>query len=160
MLVGAACIVRGLKGLFRSDAQNATDQMVALAAVSAFVLGDFLTAFYPLILDIGRLFEERSTLGAQAAKDDFIRLQTFQATIIKQGIRSLVNVEELKVGDIVLVRPGEQIPTDGRIVSGRSSIDQAAMTGESQPEAKGLGEQVYSGTKNISGSLEIEVTSL
>ncbi|QIA26603.1 cadmium-translocating P-type ATPase [Thermaerobacter sp. PB12/4term] len=74
------------------------------------------------------------------------------------GTEEEVPVEDLRVGDVIAVRPGERIPIDGRVRAGRSTVDQAAITGESVPVAKGPGDEVFAGTMNQLGGLEVEVT--
>ncbi len=81
------------------------------------------------------------------------------ARVLRNGTEVLIPAEELSIGDIFLVRPGESIPTDGVIRKGESSIDEAAVTGESIPVEKGVGESVFAGTINQEGALEIEVTT-
>ena len=69
-------------------------------------------------------------------------------------------VDELVIGDVVLVKPGERLPVDGAVIGGNSSIDQSAITGESMPVSKRVGDQVFAGTINGGGALEVEVTKL
>ena len=86
--------------------------------------------------------------------------QPEEATLLVNGTQKKVHVSKLKVGDMILVKPGERIPVDGNIVKGGSTIDESAITGESIPINKKVEDEVYAGTVNITGSITIEVTKL
>ena len=81
-----------------------------------------------------------------------------EATVIRDGVEHVLRIEEVLVGDRVLIRPGDRVPVDGTVVSGASDIDQATITGESQPVSKTSGDTVFAGTMNGVGVLEVEVT--
>jgi Cd2+/Zn2+-exporting ATPase len=89
-----------------------------------------------------------------------MNLSPKEALTRREGAMVVVPVEDLKLGDVVVVRPGERIPTDGMVIEGQSSVDQSSITGESMPVSKQPGEDVLGGTINQSGSLDIEVTKL
>ena len=87
-------------------------------------------------------------------------LYTAKATLIKDGKEISVDVSQLKIGDIIRVRPGENFPVDGEIIEGQSAVNQASITGESLPVDKGVGDEVYAGTQNLSGGIEVRVTKI
>ena len=89
-----------------------------------------------------------------------MQLQPKTATIVRDGVESSVPLESIQRGDVILVRPGERIPTDGEVVSGRSSVDESMLTGESLPIEKTAGERVMGGTLNQHGSLQYRATAL
>jgi heavy metal translocating P-type ATPase len=155
-IVAVPVLWRGVKGLASRDPKSFTDQLVSLAVLAAAVSGDFVTAtLVPLVLEIGRLFEERSALGARAAIAGVRKLRASQATRLDG---SLVDPADLQAGDVVIVRPGEVIPADGTVHSGSSAVDQAPITGESRTEDVGSGDNVFAGTINLQGLLQVQVT--
>ena len=162
LTVGIPVLVRGLPALVSLRPRHTTDQLVSLAVLAAWAQGAFVTAtLVPLILDIGRLFEERSSLGAQAAIAALQRLEAREATRVdSDGGEVAVPLEQLGLGERVRVRPGQVIPVDGRVVTGHGAVDQAPITGESRPEDVEPGAEVFAGTLNVSGLLDIEVTGL
>lgn len=166
LVVGVPVLARGARGLITpSDgspaaARSHTDQLVALAVVAAMAIGDFFTAaLVPLVLDLGRLFEERSALGAQAAVEGIRRLRAHTATLLgPDGQESQVDPATVPRGARVRVRPGQVVPVDGTVVAGRANVDQSAVTGESTWERVTPGSEVFAGTVDLDGLLEVEVT--
>ncbi len=120
---------------------------------------DTVVNFLFVIL-VGRYLEAISKRQAVASTQRLLDLQPRVATVIRDGEESVVPIRSVVAGDRVVVRPGERVPADGVIVSGASSIDEAMLTGESEPVARTIGEAVCAGTINGNGSLQIEVTSL
>jgi P-type Cu2+ transporter len=110
------------------------------------------------IMLLGHWIEMRSIERAEGALDELARLLPDQATRLTDGGEEEVPVDQLEPGDRVLVRPGEGIPVDGRVVKGSSRVDEAVLTGESRPVRKEEGDEVAAGTVNTDGALRIEVT--
>lgn len=160
-IVGIAVVFRGLRGFLQPSSSAYSDQLVAIAVIAAAVSGDFVTAtIVPLVLDVGRIFEERSTLGSQAAIEHILSLQAQTAIRLKDGNEEECAVGVLEINDIILLRPGESIPADGLVVSGRSMVDSSSITGESQPQAVNVGDSVYGGTINLRGVLKVQIQQL
>jgi Cd2+/Zn2+-exporting ATPase/Cu+-exporting ATPase len=156
-VVGVPILVSGVRGIVTGDTRRATDQLVAIAVLAAAASGDFVTAtLIPLFLEVGRLFEERSSLGARAAIDGIRALAARQAVRWRNGSEERVDPAALTVGDEILVRPGERIPVDGTVLSGRAAVDQSAVTGESRQEDAGPGSRVFAGTVALDGLLRIQ----
>ncbi len=107
---------------------------------------------------LGKWLEIRSKKKTTTEIDKLIALSPQEARIIRDGVALVVTTEQLQVGDIVEIRPGERIPADGVIIKGKSFIDESMLTGESNPVAKIVGNNVYSGTLNKNGYLEFRVT--
>lgn len=161
LTVGLPVLARGLPALVSLRPRHTTDQLVSLAVLAACAQGAFVTAtLVPLVLDLGRLFEERTSLGAQAAIAGLRRLEAREAVRVTDGVEARVAVAALAVGDTIRVRPGQVIPVDGTVRSGHGAVDQAPITGESRPEDVGPDRPVFSGTLNVSGLLDVEVTGL
>jgi len=137
------------------------ETLMVLAAVGAAFLGAwFEGAFLLFLFSLGHALEHRAMERARRAIESLGKLRPETARVKRNGAVSEIPVGEVKRGDIVIVRPGDRVPLDGRVVSGNSSLDQATITGESVPVAKGPGDAVFAGTINTEAALEIEVTKL
>ena len=136
------------------------DELVALAIIAAFAMGKYtaagIVAFFMLLSE---LIESRTALGARASIEDLIKLTPTKATLIdNKGSETEVKVSSLKPGDYIRVRPGDNISADGEVIKGLSSVNEATITGESLPVDKVPGMQVFAGTNNLTGVLDITVT--
>ena len=109
---------------------------------------------------LGRYFEARAKGRASQAIARLVELGAKEARVIRNGQELMVNTSSLLLGDHLVVRPGEKIPSDGRIVAGESSVDESMLTGESVPVDHKIGDQVFGATVNQQGRLEIEVTQV
>ncbi|HWZ49990.1 MAG TPA: heavy metal translocating P-type ATPase [Granulicella sp.] len=109
---------------------------------------------------VGNTLESRAKGQTATALRKLVQLQPKTATILRNGVESKVPLEAIQEGDLILVRPGERIPTDGDVVSGKSSVDESMLTGESLPIEKTAGERVMGGTLNQHGSLQYHATAL
>lgn len=120
---------------------------------------DTATTIIALIL-MGRLLEARAKWKASDAIKKLMQLQPKTARVARNGIDADVAIEDVVLGDIVLVRPGEKIPVDGRITGGSTTIDESMVTGESLPVEKNKGDRVVGGTINKNGSIEFRATAV
>lgn len=162
LIVAFPVFTMAFLGIFSrdGDAHAMTEQLVALATLAAMMTGQFVIAtLIPIIMNLGHFLEERSILGAQAAIEGLKTLQARNATqILPSGEEKEVVPTDLKVGDVILTRPGDIIAADGEILEGISTIDQSSITGESLPEDVTTGANVFAGTVNMTGVLRIRVT--
>jgi Cd2+/Zn2+-exporting ATPase len=158
ILLGLPIVIQAMKHLLKG--QMHMDELVALAIVAAIAGGNYKSAgVVAFFLLLANLIETRTALGAKASIESLIRLAPTKAhRLSSSGTEELVEPRELKAGDLIRIRPGDNIPADGEIVSGQSSINQANVTGESVPVDKSAGDEVFSGTANISGSMDVRVT--
>ncbi|HEX3471701.1 MAG TPA: heavy metal translocating P-type ATPase [Silvibacterium sp.] len=108
----------------------------------------------------GNSLESRAKGQTASALRKLVQLQPKTATVLRDGIERDLPVESIQEGDVILVRPGERIPTDGKVVSGKSSVDESMLTGESLPVEKTAQDRVMGGTLNQRGSLRYRATSL
>lgn len=136
------------------------DEIVALALVAALASSDFkaagLVAFFLLLAN---LIETRTALGARASIEALVHLTPTKAhRLTDEGREEMVDPRVLAPGDVVRVRPGDNIPADGEIVTGQTSINQANITGESLPVDKAPGDEVFGGTSNVGGAIDVKVT--
>ena len=162
VLVGAPIFIKGARALFYSRRVN-IDLLMTLAAIGALFIGAAGEGAAVVVLfTLGEGLERYSATRARDSLRSLLSLQPQTATLLEQhddhAHTRQVPATTLAPGHLILVRPGERIAADGIVKSGRSSVDQAAVTGESSPVVKTVGDAVLSGTVNSEGALEIEVT--
>ncbi len=126
---------------------------------SVFAAGGYQTAgVVAFFMLLGEIIESRTADGARASIESLIKLTPTKARRLRGQNEEEVATHELKVGDVVRVRPGDNVPADGEIISGQGSLNQANITGESLPVDKKTGDEVFAGTINLTGVLEIKVS--
>ncbi len=145
-----SCMIQG---------HNHMDELVALAIIAAFAIGKYqeagAVAFFMLLAE---LVETRTALGARASIESLIRITPTRANrILDNSQEEEVEASQLATGDKVRVRPGDNIPADGKVIKGQSTVNQATITGESLPVDKTIGDTVFAGTSNLTGVMDIEV---
>ena len=154
VMLAAPIVIGGLQEMRRGRMHMSV--LVAMAVVAAFALGDFkeagIVAFFMLLAS---LIEQQTAAGARESVEKLMTLTPPTAELVSG---QTVRVSQLKRGDRVRVRPGDRIPADGRIVLNQTTIDEATITGESVPADKAEGDDVFAGTTNLTGSVEVEVT--
>jgi Cd2+/Zn2+-exporting ATPase len=161
VLVGSAALIRGVRGMLQGRVDQSTDQLVSIAVLAAAASGDFVTAVsLPLLLDVVRIFEERTVLGAKEAIQSLLELSTPPLIRIIDGAEHPCTAEELSVGDVLLIRPGMRVGADAEVVEGWSLVDTSTVTGETQAQTVQVGTKVYAGTQNISAEIRVRVDAL
>lgn len=137
------------------------DLLVSIAIIASIIIGEvFAAGEIATIMAIGGFLEEYTVAKTQGRIEELVKMTPQIATIIKNGVEEKISVENVQVGDILKVLPGESIPTDGIIIKGETSIDQATLTGESIPVDKKEHDEVYSGTINLYGSFTMKTTKI
>ena len=135
--------------------------LICIAMFAAIAIGDlFAAGEVVFIMAIGALLEEATTNRAKKGLKKLISLAPTEGRRLKDGKEEMIPAEEIRQGDILRIFPGETIPVDGTIISGETSVDQSVMTGESLPVDKGVGEEVFCGTINRFGSIDISATKV
>lgn len=130
--------------------------LITIAMFAAIMIGDlFASGEVVFIMAIGAILEDRTTERAKKGLKKLIALAPTQGRRINDGREEMIPADQIRLGDILRVLPGETVPADGRIIRGETSIDQSIMTGESLPVDKGIGEEVYCGTINRFGVIDI-----
>ena len=174
---GRDFFLHGFKNLVRKS--PTMDSLIAIGATAAVLYGIYATfrivtvdpeAYMDLYYEtagtiitlilFGKLLEAKTKGQTSSAIKKLIGLQPKKAKIIENGAEKEVLIENLKVGDIVIVKPGEKIAVDGRIVEGATSIDESMLTGESLPVSKKVGDKVVGGSINKNGSIRFEATEI
>lgn len=135
------------------------NELVGIAVLAAFAWGDYKTAgLVAFFMLLGEIIETRTAAGARASIESLIKLTPTKARRISGTKEEEVAAQELVVGDIIRVRPGDNVAADGVIINGQGSFNQANITGESLPVDKKVGDEVFAGTQNLTGVLEIRVS--
>jgi Cd2+/Zn2+-exporting ATPase len=137
---------------------NALDMnvLMSVAVLGALVIGEWAEAATVVFLfNLAQHLESRSMDRARQAIRTLMDLAPAEAVVVRHGQESRVSVDTIEIGEIVRVRPGEKIPLDGEVIAGGSDVNQAPITGESLPVDRGLGDEVFAGTINGQGSLDI-----
>lgn len=132
--------------------------LITIAMFAALAIGDlFAAGEVAFIMAVGAILEDMTTKRARKGLRQLISLAPVQGRRIRDGREEMIRAEEIRPGDILRVLPGETIPADGRVASGETSVDQSVMTGESLPVDKGVGDEVFCGTLNCFGAIDLEV---
>lgn len=135
--------------------------LICIAMFAAIAIGDlFAAGEVVFIMAIGALLEEATTNRAKKGLKKLISLAPTKGRRLMDGKEEMIPAEEIRQGDILRILPGETIPVDGTIINGETSVDQSIMTGESLPVDKGVGEEVFCGTINRFGSIDISATKV
>ena len=159
ILGGYPILKSAIKALFIPDLY--VDTLVSIAATGAPSVGAYQEAAAVIFIMLLGEFLEHLTVGkTRKAISSLIQLAPKTAWVRREEGEVSVPIEEVKAKEIVIVKPGERIPVDGKIISGCGSINQSMLTGESIPIEKGAGDRVYCGTINEAGSCEIETTQV
>ncbi|HOA72945.1 MAG TPA: cation-translocating P-type ATPase [Phycisphaerae bacterium] len=158
VLLGAPLVVHALKHLLGGHLHM--DELVAIAVLAAIAIGDYQEAgVIAFFMIISTLVETRTALGARASIQSLIKLTPTRAHVVEPDGREVeVEAASLRPGQIIRVRPGDNIAADGVVVAGESTVNQANITGESFPVDKSEGAEVFNGTVNLSGTMDIRVT--
>jgi len=157
VLLGAPLVWVAIKDLYHGHTHM--NELVALAVLASFAIGKYQeSAAIAFFMIIAVLIENRTALGAQASIESLVRITPTRAHLIRDGAETEVEAKDLTPGDVVRVRPGDNIPADGAVVRGGSTVNQANITGESLPIDKNEGDEVFGGTINVTGVMDIRVT--
>lgn len=170
ILIGYQFFTKGLLGVLKYRRAN-MDTLVALGVGSAYLYSLWASvwlhsthlyyetsAFLIAFILLGRLLEALAKGKTSAAIKSLMGLQSKTAIVIRDGDHKELSIDDVVVGDQVLVKPGQKVPVDGVIVEGKSTIDESMITGESMPVEKGIDKEVIGGTVNKSGSFTYKAT--
>ncbi len=156
VLCGLPIVLGAIVGVVR-DHDITADVLVALALIGSLILEEYFAAGeVAFIMQIGSILEDFTSDRAKKGISKLIKLSPKKANLYADGKVKVIDVDQICLGDILQVRAGESIPVDGKIIEGSTSVDQSAMTGESIPVEKNVGNLVMSGTINQNGVILIE----
>lgn len=158
LIGGFAKAKEGIESTIENKELN-VEMLMIFAAIGSAVIGYWTEgAILIFIFAMSGALETYTMNKSHKEISSLMKLQPEEALRITSGLEERVHVSELVVGDLILVKPGERVPSDGKITKGTTTIDEAAITGESIPVSKGLNEDVFAGTVNLNGSITVEIT--
>ncbi len=157
IILGYPIVLTSIKDVWRGVLS--INELVGIAVIAAFASGDYKTAgVVAFFMLTGEIIETRTAEGARRSIESLIKLTPTKARRITAKGEEEVAAKDLAVGDVIRVRPGDNVAADGQIVTGQGSFNQANITGESLPVDKKPGDDVFAGTQNLTGVLEIRVS--
>lgn len=135
------------------------EMLMIFAAIGSAIIGYWTEgAILIFIFSLSGALETYTMNKSHKEISALMELQPQEALVVTNGIEKITPVSELRIGDLILIKPGERVPSDGKIVKGQSHLDEAAITGESIPVSKGIDEEIFAGTVNLNGSITVEIT--
>jgi Cd2+/Zn2+-exporting ATPase/Cu+-exporting ATPase len=159
ILIGYPAFIKVIRATL--NRQIIAHSLMSIGVLAALAVGAWATAaVVAFFMRVGDYVESFTTQRARRAVKDLSALAPQTARLIREGVEIEVPVEGVQVGEIVVIRPGEQIPVDGEVITGHATIDQATITGESMPIEAGPGTHVYAATLASQGSLQVRATHI
>ena len=177
VILGRKFFVKGIPALLHKS--PTMDTLVSLGSGTAYLYSCYITvcillgmkdsvsgicfdsaAMIITLISVGKYMEFRSRVKADDAVDKLLTLIPDETNVIRDGIEITIKTDDLAIGDVVIVRPGERISADGIVIEGRTSVNESMLTGESVPIVKDVGSQVFTGTVNTDGSVKFRVTGI
>ena len=158
LIVGIEVLKEAIENIFKGEVFD-ENFLMSIATIGAFAIGEFPEAVAVMLFyQIGELFQSYAVDKSRKSIASLMDIRPDYANVKRENEISKVNPEEVKIGETIVVKPGEKIPLDGKIINGESLIDTSALTGESVPRKEKIGDEVLSGCINQNGLLEIKVT--
>ncbi len=158
LIIGYDVLLRAAKNITRGQVFD-ENFLMAVATLGAFALGDYPEGIAVMLFyQVGELFQSVAVSKSRKSIAALMDIRPDHANVFREGQWTEVDPEEVAVGDKILIKPGERVPLDGKVLEGSSSIDTSALTGESVPRDVGADQEVISGCININGTLTVEVT--
>ena len=160
LIIGFSVIKEAIENIFHGEFFD-ENFLMTVATIGAFAIGEYPEAVLVMLLSqIGEMFEGLASAKARKSISEMMNIKPDFANLVENDEIKTVNPESVKIGDIILVKPGEKIPLDGLVVKGKSIIDVSALTGESLPKSVEKDCEVMSGAINLSSGIYVKVTKL
>lgn len=159
VLIGGDVLLRAARNIAHGQVFD-ENFLMAIATVGAFGVGDYREASAVMIFyQIGELFQGIAVGKSRKSISALMDIRPDYAVVLRDGKEETVSPEEVEIGETIVIKPGERIPLDGEIIDGSTSVNTAALTGESLPSDKTVGDRVTSGTINLSGVIRVRTQS-
>ena len=150
-------IIKAVKNIFHGELFD-ENFLMAIATIGAIIIGDYPEAVTVMLFyEIGEMFQDRAIENSRKSIESLASIKADYANLKSEDGIKKVNPQDVKIGDLIVIKPGEKIPLDGKIVEGISTLDTSALTGESIPRGVETGDTILSGCININGVLTVEV---
>lgn len=157
IIIGAEIIIKAVKNIFHGELFD-ENFLMAIATIGAIIIGDYPEAVTVMLFyEIGEMFQDRAIENSRKSIESLASIKADYANLKSEDGIKKVNPQDVKIGDLIVIKPGEKIPLDGKIVEGISTLDTSALTGESIPRGVEAGDTILSGCININGVLTVEV---
>lgn len=157
LLSGYDLLLGGIKNIFKLNFEE--DTLMTIAVIAAFAIGDFPeSCLVVLLFKLGEFLEDRAVDKSQENIEEIVKIKANNANRVIEGKAELVEVEKIKVGDTILIKSGEKVPVDCKIMDGSSELDTSPITGESIPQEVQKEQEILSGSINLTGALTCIVT--
>ena len=158
VIIGGDVVKKAVKNIGQGQIFD-ENFLMTIATAGAFFVGEYAEAVAVMLFyQVGECFQSYAVNRSRKSIADLMDIRPDYANVIRDGTAVEVGPEEVEIGETILVKPGERIPLDGKVVKGTSSLDTMALTGESLPRDVAEGEDVISGCVNLSGVLEVQVS--
>ena len=158
IIVGFEILKKAFKNITRGKVFD-ENFLMSVATLGAFGIGEFPEAVAVMLFyQVGELFQSYAVDKSRKSISSLMDIRPDYANLIKDGKEEKIDPDDIKIGDIIIVKPGEKIPLDGVVIEGTSMIDTKALTGESVPRRVNFGDEILSGCINLDGVLKINVT--
>ncbi len=158
LIVGFEILKKAIRNIVRGKVFD-ENFLMSVATIGAFAIGEYPEAVAVMLFyQIGELFQSYAVDKSRKSIASLMDIRPDYANVYREGNIETVNPEEVKIGETIVIKPGEKIPLDGKIIEGKTTLDTKALTGESLPREVSEGDEVLSGCINLNGMIKIEVT--
>ena len=158
IIVGFEIIKNAIRNIFRGEVFD-ENFLMAIATIGAFAIGEFPEAVAVMLFyQVGELFQSYAVDKSRKSITNLMDIRPDYANAYRNGNLEKVNPEEVQIGETIVIKPGEKVPLDGKIIEGNTTLDTKALTGEALPREVVKGEDILSGCINLNGTIKVEVT--
>lgn len=158
LIVGFSIIREAVEGIMHKDIFN-ENFLMGIASIGAFAVGEYVEGCAVMFLfTIGEFLQSLAVQRSRKSIKDMLELKPQEVKVLRDGREITLSPEDVKIGEIMVIRPGEKLDIDGRIVEGCAELDMKALTGESIPVSKAPGDEVLAGSVNVDGAIKVEAT--
>ncbi len=158
LIVGFSIIKEAIEGIIHGDIFN-ENFLMGIASIGAFAVGEYTEGCAVMFLfTIGEFLQSLAVQKSRKSIKDMLELKPQEVTVLRDDAETVMSPDDVEIGDIMIIKPGEKLDIDGKIIEGCAELDMKALTGESIPVSKSAGDEVLAGSVNIDGALKVEAT--
>lgn len=158
LIVGFSIIKEAVEGIIHGDIFN-ENFLMGIASIGAFAVGEYTEGCAVMFLfTIGEFLQSLAVQRSRKSIKDMLELKPQEVTVLRNGAETVMSPDDVEIGDIMIIKPGEKLDIDGKIIEGCAELDMKALTGESIPVSKSVGDEILAGSVNIDGALKVEAT--
>lgn len=158
LIVGFSIIKEAVEGIIHGDIFN-ENVLMGIASIGAFAVGEYTEGCAVMFLfTIGEFLQSLAVQRSRKSIKDMLELKPQEVTVLRDGAETVMSPDDVEIGDIMIIKPGEKLDIDGKIIEGCAELDMKALTGESIPVSKSVGDEILAGSVNIDGALKVEAT--